>query len=410
MIGPSTNVGRSLDGVRNKIGSARKKLVESQIVVICWLKSGFKSKRQGNASPMSQAGPGKRATNLDSVRAGEESASQYRGSKSDDERQTADPESQKTPDIDVKPQDPINFDGPAAQELLSDKAFLETLQKCISQDRKLRKTETKVDHRLTLIHEDLASFARRIQFLEDKIVDIEDNGSESEQLELPALYAKLDERRKEHAKATRERDRLDRKLETSWREQRVDVNRFLSTFEDALITDKLMPPKKTQSFISDLGALSTLSGASESVKSQSRRASEHSFRISLASTADLTPSQLEIRKEKDLLKEYAAACMIIRHDTHAFDSREDYIDNRIAERREKIAAGEEVVPQLEFDLELFQMGRDLTQRFAAAEARWEGAKAALIAAGVPVPGSMVSSGFVDNSGDRLSVDEIGSNS
>jgi hypothetical protein len=289
--------------------------------------------------------------------------------------------------------------------LLSNPAIVEQLHSCIQQDRAVKAAGREAERELVFLNNDISRFANGVRRLEDRIMDIEVNRKVDEAHALPGLYEELEEKRKKHDIAFNERIREKGGLEDKRREQRMHVHDLLGAFEKILVSVKAMQPPEDDP--SERSIVSTFSGPS--IRTALSNESQHPFEPSDEDFADRgispTEEQAEEKQKQVLINNYAQCRMIYHVEADAFDDREDQAYHLTRQRRERIDAGDQVESQLDFDLKQLETTRNYTQRLIEAEANFEAAKAAAVAAGVQVPGSEISSGFVDNDGDRLSADE-----
>jgi hypothetical protein len=295
-------------------------------------------------------------------------------------------------------------------KLLLDINVEERLRACVIENRCLRAQEEKVDKDLAPADNKLASLRRQIAHLEKQIREIEGLGARHEMERLPDLYAKLRSRQEVYDRLSAEYGKVERNLEQNWREQRRHVHELLNAFGELLGFEEVQdgldngpsegPLLNIRSILEDEAVRDGLprKPRTEGVPQQNEKATTDHPSIDIGSAGPSRPVDNYLNKRLQL------------HDAeYVFYNRQKVFDQERRRRREQIAAGEEIESQTVFDHGQLQATRTFAQYLARAEAEFQAVKAEAIANGAQVPGSDVSSGFVDNDGDRpsLEADEEG---
>jgi hypothetical protein len=282
--------------------------------------------------------------------------------------------------------------------LLNDNVFGK-LEACIVENRCLREQERKVDKVLTPVGQGIARLARNIDYLEDLIAGIEGFGTRQDIDGLPGLYANLQSKQYAHEELSKAYTKVQSGLERKWSVQRLHVDELLTAFAERLNLEEVQD-QSDDACSEDIASmfLQQARGVAEPVvQHKESPMPEHAF------------GESQAPRHSELISNYLSKRFQLRDAENRFDMLEKTFDRKERQRREQIAAGEEVERQTVFDHGQLEITRKRAQYLAKAEAEFRTAKAEAIANGAQVPGSDVSSGFVDNDGDRpsLEADEDG---
>ena len=266
-------------------------------------------------------------------------------------------------------------------QLSLDAEFFEQLQKAVLEHRKLVTAEEHAAWRGDKLDREFDNLDWEIRNLEKRILEAgsHDKEKEKDYEEISKLQQKLDVIRKQQAAIDGKREKADSAMEAKRFEQREHVHEIFTAFDEIFVESKTLEPPSEEdpennsiaSAISDLGFNDE--------------------------TKDLLSGDLFKREEPSeqqvLKSRYRSARFHVYTRENQLECREAYFNGEARERDRKLAAGEEVESQLEFDLRMFKLTQKFTQDLIEAEASYEKAKAAALAGGVQL--SDVDSGFPD---------------
>ncbi|KAK3707729.1 hypothetical protein LTR37_011906 [Vermiconidia calcicola] len=284
-------------------------------------------------------------------------------------------------------------------------AVSKQLQQAVLQNRAMRKEEQRTDTRLDELDQESAKLGRQIRRLAKEIDKISQECTEDDGKQLPELRQKLSVAQQKQAGIDEQRQAAEQALQSGWREQRLDVHLLFAAFDEIFVASNVLEPE------SDEDDTLSQSSANECARPDGEHESYPEANTAGADIADVQNAVLDApddeSKAKALIEHYLSMGMKLRAMENYLERRDEYLAIGVEERERKIGEGEEVQSQEAFDHYQLELIRSWTRDIAEAEAEVEQAKEAVIAAGLQIPGSQVTSGFVDdvNDGYRLSEDE-----
>ena len=316
--------------------------------------------------------------------------------------------------------------------LLASAHLFDDLQKAVLENRALRKSEVCTDTELDELHQESESLGRQILRLGKQVAELMKTTLDTDDKQLRDLREKLRSLRKRQAKIEDSKRSTNHALENKWKDQRGNLHLLLTAFDKILIDSKVLQPDSDEDSEDDIsvaseyhaeipGEVATVYRAYSQAKfsripfgPDSGHSKGHDKkRMAYTGSGDGGVRGLNANVKDPAMPEPDLEQYHRDHLSFAFrmnrarlcaaearlDNREDCFDQQADERHRKIAAGEEVETQTEFDLRQFRDTQLYTHNIIEAEAAYDKAKAAAVAGGVQVPGSEIESGFVDDPAD-----------
>jgi hypothetical protein len=307
-----------------------------------------------------------------------------------------------------------------------DENLKEEIRCAILGDRELRSFQEEIDKKVYRLDDEHDMLGSKISEVEDRfqVMEIAGNhGKSPRQAELEKELEVFYERQKAIKHAIKD-ERI--KLYFQYRRHQLRMGDLMLQFAEVLPVDEPLPAGEEESLghfeVPEVSSASVATieigeegqggHAEGSLRSSSHDASlpptptlKHKPALSdirRASASSTEKVDHEIRKwkeKKELDDEYHRARNRLIIMSRSFDQWEDDYDTAKLQREQKIAHGEAVVPQEEFDHEMLREQARRTREVIASEEALEIAKATAIAGGVQVSGSDVESGFVDDVDD-----------
>ncbi|KAK3707725.1 hypothetical protein LTR37_011902 [Vermiconidia calcicola] len=316
--------------------------------------------------------------------------------------------------------------------LLPDVSLAEQLRKAVSENERLRAAEIRKAQQLDDLDRDFNNLGHDASNVEVKIAEITSSVRKADHTEMERLNCELVELQGTRTKIDEQRQAADRALNEKWRDHSQEVGVLLSLLGDVFAESGLMQMQDGDSpqvdaavtavAIEEPGEPTTTSFAHNAAPSsyissgsRSRYDSDGEYEprrepsMSELKATDVSNERLEVADKERQADRLRYNYRMQRGRLHAMEmqleERGEIFDQEALERDRKVATGESAETQVEFDHRMLRLTQAFTQDIAEAEADFEEAKDAAMAAGVQIPEA--ESGFVDdvNDGYRLSCED-----
>lgn len=290
--------------------------------------------------------------------------------------------------------------------LLPNRELSEKLTAAILKNRELNAAADETDQELFRLDCTVRSLERETKEVELQVVQLGEAPTSEAQETLATLNQSLEGLRRQQAKAEQQRKDVRSGLDTEYRAQNYNVHVLLTALDEVFTESKVLAPE----FGGDSeprGDEGGDTGASQGSQAPATSDAE----VGPQTTAEGASGNLSKEAEEDLkwnlIGAFRSASNQVYFLQRAFEDREKHFDLQAEERARKLEAGEAVESPRDFDLRQLKETHEMTRELIEAEKEMDKAKAAAFAAGVPIPGSDIESGFVDDVDDgyRLSSEQ-----
>ncbi|KAK3714042.1 hypothetical protein LTR37_008071 [Vermiconidia calcicola] len=288
--------------------------------------------------------------------------------------------------------------------LLPDVRLAEQLRKAVSENERLRAAEVQTAQQLDDLNRDFDNLGHEASHLEVQIAEVSSSVSKADPTEVERLNCELVKLQGTRTKIDEQRQAADRALNEKWRDHSQDVGVLLCLLGGVFAESGLIQTETGDS--PEVDAIAT-AVAVENPGSRSRYDSDGEYEprrepsMSELKATDASNEQLEVADKERQADRLRYNYRMQRGRLHAMEmqleERGEIFDQEALELDRKVATGESAETQVEFDHRMLRLTQAFTQDIAEAEADFEEAQNAAVAAGVQIPEA--ESGFVDDVND-----------
>ncbi|KAK3714047.1 hypothetical protein LTR37_008076 [Vermiconidia calcicola] len=260
-----------------------------------------------------------------------------------------------------------------------DPTLVKQLKLAIEENRAVRRAERQADAEFDHLYSRDISLSSDIERLGNQIEKLTSHGTSADREKLQSLQQKLLAAQRGYERVAGKRRAVNQEVQNRCLEQSVNVDTILRAFEEILVDNDMIDPRAnsdcedsvvgveshaTNDSIRDTNG--SIHEASNSISVKGRSAIE--YRCSSSEDGSLDISK-ETGETRELVGYYEAMGRKLQVSQNVLDRREHFLGPAREKRRRKIAAGEEVQPQLEFDLHELQRNRNGPETSSKAKAR-----------------------------------------